>query len=51
MPEKDVTKHKPIITDLTFFTNEPEHTLLDRFRVTYVAKRVLKLEVNKLKSN
>jgi hypothetical protein len=34
MPEKDVTKHKPIITDLTFFTNEPEHSLLDRFRVT-----------------
>jgi hypothetical protein len=34
MPEKDVTKHKPIITDLTFFTNEPDQTLLDRFKVT-----------------
>src|SRR4030043_2404309 len=34
MPEKDVTKHKPIITDLTFFTNESNQTLLDRFKVT-----------------
>jgi superfamily II DNA/RNA helicase/HKD family nuclease len=34
MPEKDATKHKPIITDLTFFTNEPNQTLLDRFKVT-----------------
>jgi len=34
MPEKYVMKHKPIITDLTFFTNEPDKTLLDRFKVT-----------------
>lgn len=34
MPEKYVTKHKPIITDLTFFTNESDKTLLDRFKVT-----------------
>ena len=34
MPERDATKHKPIITDLTFFTNEPDQTLLDRFKVT-----------------
>lgn len=27
-------KQKPLITDLTFFTNEPDQTLLDRFRVT-----------------
>ena len=33
MPEKDNTKHKPI-TDLTFFTNEPDQTLLARFKVT-----------------
>lgn len=34
MPEKDMAKNKPIITDLTFFTNEPDQTLLDRFKVT-----------------
>jgi superfamily II DNA/RNA helicase len=34
MPEKYAIKHKPIITDLTFFTNEPDQTLLDRFKVT-----------------
>lgn len=34
MAEKDTIKHKPIITDLTFFTNEPDQTLLDRFKVT-----------------
>jgi len=34
MPEKDATKYKPIITDLTFFTNESDQTLLDRFKVT-----------------
>ncbi|MBI4685056.1 MAG: helicase [Nitrospirae bacterium] len=33
MPEKDSIKQRPI-TDLTFFTNEPEHSLLDRFKVT-----------------
>jgi hypothetical protein len=34
MPEKYAIKHKPIITDLTFFTNEPDQTLLARFKVT-----------------
>jgi len=34
MPEKDATRYKPIITDLTFFTNESNQTLLDRFKVT-----------------
>jgi hypothetical protein len=33
MPENDNIKHKPI-TDLTFFTNESDQTLLDRFKVT-----------------
>ncbi|HBR22342.1 MAG TPA: helicase, partial [Nitrospiraceae bacterium] len=33
MAEKEAGRHKPI-TDLTFFTNEPEHSLLDRFKVT-----------------
>jgi len=33
MSEKEAGRHKPI-TDLTFFTNEPEHSLLDRFKVT-----------------
>src|SRR4030043_93781 len=34
MLEKYAIKHKPMITDLTFFTNEPDQTLLDRFKVT-----------------
>ena len=34
MPEKYAMKHKPTITDLTFFTNEPGAIILDRFRKT-----------------
>ena len=34
MQSKEASKQKPIITDLTFFTNEPDKTLLDRFKVT-----------------
>ena len=33
MSEKEAGRHKPI-TDLTFFTNEPNQSLLDRFKVT-----------------
>ncbi len=42
MLEKDVTKHKPIITDLTFFTNEPDQTLLDRY--PYIEPELAKIE-------
>ena len=33
MPEKYAMKRKPIITDITFFTNEPDRNLLDRFKI------------------
>jgi len=34
MTEKDAIKQKSVSTDLTFFTNEPDATLLDRFKIT-----------------
>lgn len=34
MPGRGNMNYKPSITDSTFFTNEPDQTLLDRFKVT-----------------
>lgn len=34
MAGKNAIKQKSVSTDLTFFTNEPDATLLDRFKIT-----------------